>query len=110
MSHTPGSAAGTGSEGEYTRAVSLPRAAVPAERPMRMAVHRATTYAFDTSQEYADVLAGTRQGYSYARIDNPTVDAFADGVAALEGAGLSSRCAGRPSPRAWERSARCSWR
>ncbi|WP_444962552.1 trans-sulfuration enzyme family protein [Nocardiopsis sp. M1B1] len=88
MSHTPGSAAGAGAEGEYTRAVSLPQAPVPAERPMRMPVHRATTYAFDTSQEYADVLAGTRQGYSYARIDSPTVDAFADAVAALEGAGV----------------------
>jgi len=55
---------------------------------MRMPVHRATTYAFDTSQQYADVLAGTTDGYSYARIDSPTVDAFADAVAALEGAGL----------------------
>ncbi|MFD3684263.1 trans-sulfuration enzyme family protein [Nocardiopsis sp. NPDC058631] len=82
MSHTPGPG------GEYTRAVSLPQAPVPAERPMRMPVHRATTYAFDTSQQYADVLAGTTGGYSYARIDSPTVDAFADAVAALEGAGL----------------------
>jgi len=82
MSHTPEPG------GEFTRAVSLPPAPVPAERPMRMPVHRATTYAFDTSRQYADVLAGTTDGYSYARIDSPTVDAFADAVAALEGAGL----------------------
>ncbi|WP_304453575.1 PLP-dependent aspartate aminotransferase family protein [Nocardiopsis sp. YSL2] len=91
MSHTPSS----GSAGEYTRAVSAPPAPVPAERPMRMPVHRATTYAFDTSQEYADVLAGSREGYSYARIDSPTVDAFADAVAALEGAGLPERVRGQ---------------
>ncbi|RKS10726.1 cystathionine gamma-synthase/O-acetylhomoserine (thiol)-lyase [Nocardiopsis sp. Huas11] len=91
MSHTPSS----GSAGEYTRAVSPPAAPVPAERPMRMPVHRATTYAFDTSQEYADVLAGSREGYSYARIDSPTVDAFADAVAALEGAGLPERVRGQ---------------
>jgi uncharacterized integral membrane protein (TIGR00698 family) len=89
MSYTP--AAG----GEHTRAVSPPPAAVPAERPMRMPVHRATTYAFDTSQDYADVLSGARQGYSYARIDSPTVDAFAEAVAALEGAGLPDRVRGQ---------------
>lgn len=82
MPHTPGPG------GEGTRAVSLPQAPAPAEQPMRMPVQRATTYAFDTSQGYADVLAGSREGYSYARIDNPTADAFAQGVAALEGAHL----------------------
>lgn len=91
MTHTPGS----GSAGEHTRAVCAPPAPVPAERPMRMPVHRATTYAFDTSQGFADVLAGARSGYSYARIDSPTVDAFADAVAALEGAGLPDRVRGQ---------------
>lgn len=91
MTHTPGS----GSAGEHTRAVRAPAAPVPSERPMRMPVHRATTYAFDTSQGFADVLAGTRDGYSYARIDSPTVDAFADAVAALEGAGLPDRVRGQ---------------
>ncbi|MDT0327834.1 trans-sulfuration enzyme family protein [Nocardiopsis lambiniae] len=89
MSYTPADG------GEHTRAVSLPHAAVPAERPLRMPVHRATTYAFDTSQDYADVLAGTLPGYSYARIDSPTVDAFAEAVAALEGVGLPDRVRGQ---------------
>ncbi|MEU3019676.1 aminotransferase class I/II-fold pyridoxal phosphate-dependent enzyme [Nocardiopsis sp. NPDC007018] len=91
MTHTPG----PGSAGEHTRAVRAPEAPVPTERPMRMPVHRATTYAFETSQGFADVLAGTRDGYSYARIDSPTVDAFADAVAALEGAGLPGRVRGQ---------------
>ena len=89
MSYTP--AAG----GEHTRAVSPPPATVPAGRPMRPPVHRSTTYAFDTSQDYADVLSGARQGYSYARIDSPTVDAFAEAVAAMEGAGLPDRVRGQ---------------
>ncbi|WP_017605386.1 trans-sulfuration enzyme family protein [Nocardiopsis alkaliphila] len=83
MSHT----AESGQKGEHTRAVSLPRSFVPAGRPMRMPVHRATTYEFDSSQEFADVLNGVRDGYSYARIESPTADAFAEAVAALEGVG-----------------------
>ncbi|WP_116243772.1 PLP-dependent aspartate aminotransferase family protein [Nocardiopsis sp. FIRDI 009] len=84
-----------GPDTEYTLAQRLPHAPVPAERPMRMPVHRATTYEFRTSREYADVLAGTRRGYSYARIDNPTVDAFAEGVATLEGDGLRTPVRGQ---------------
>lgn len=91
MSHTPG----TGSAGEHTRAVSLPEAPAPTQRPMRMPVHRATTYAFDTSQGFADVLDGKSDGYSYARIDSPTVDAFAEAVAAMEGVGLPDRVHGQ---------------
>lgn len=75
--------------GEHTRAVHVPAGVTPTERPMRLPVYRATTYAFSSSQDYADVLAGQRDGYSYARIDNPTTDAFAAAVAALESAGLS---------------------
>ncbi|GAB3208113.1 O-succinylhomoserine sulfhydrylase [Marinactinospora endophytica] len=63
--------------------------------PLRTPVHRSTTYAFATSQEYADVLNGTAAGYSYARIDNPTTDAFAHAVAAMEGAGLDHEVRGQ---------------
>ncbi|MFC7327825.1 trans-sulfuration enzyme family protein [Marinactinospora rubrisoli] len=74
--------------GENTRAVRLPAPDAPVGRPVRPPVHRSTTYAFGTSREYAEVLAGERPGYSYARIDNPTTEAFAHAVAALEGDGL----------------------
>lgn len=90
MQHTTGSGAG----GENTRAVSLPDPPV-AERPMRMPVHRATTYAFGSAQEFADVMAGSRRGYSYGRFDNPTADAFAEAVAALEGVGLAEPVGGQ---------------
>ena len=90
MQYTPGS----GGNGENTRAVSLPEP--PAvERPMRMPVHRATTYAFGSTQEFADVISGSQAGYSYGRFDNPTADAFADAVAALEGVRLPEPVSGQ---------------
>lgn len=74
--------------GENTRAVHLPEAHLPQERPVGMPVWRSATFAFPDAQAYADVLGDQRPGYSYSRIDNPTVDAFASGVAALEGTNL----------------------
>jgi cystathionine gamma-synthase/O-acetylhomoserine (thiol)-lyase len=47
-------------------------------------VLHASTYVVDSAQELADLLDGTREGYSYARIDSPTADAFAGAVAAAE--------------------------
>jgi cystathionine beta-lyase/cystathionine gamma-synthase len=81
--------------GEFTRAVHSPPPPPFAQTPLALPVHRATTYAFDTAQAYADVLAGTADGYCYARIDSPTSDAFAAAVAALEGAGLDDEVAGQ---------------
>jgi cystathionine beta-lyase/cystathionine gamma-synthase len=43
-----------------------------------------STYIVDSAQELADLLDGTREGYSYARIDSPTADAFAAAVAQAE--------------------------
>jgi cystathionine gamma-synthase/O-acetylhomoserine (thiol)-lyase len=54
------------------------------QEPLGQAVWRTSTYGFDSSQEYADALAHPELGYAYTRDDNPTVDAFADAVAALE--------------------------
>jgi cystathionine beta-lyase/cystathionine gamma-synthase len=72
--------------GENTRAVHLPPAPVPRQEPLGTPVWRSATYAFPTSQEYADVLGERMPGYTYSRIDNPTSDGFAAAVAALEGA------------------------
>ncbi len=44
----------------------------------------ASTYVVDSAQALADLLDGQLEGYSYARIDNPTADAFTAGVVALE--------------------------
>lgn len=73
-----------------TRAVHLPMPD-PAERPLGLPVYRSSTFAFDTAADYADTLGSRRPGYTYSRIDNPTVDAFAEGIAALEGEGLKAQ-------------------
>ncbi len=81
--------------GENTRAVKLPPAPVPRQIPLGTPVYRSATYAFETSQEYADVLGGRAPGYVYNRVDNPTSDAFAEAVAALEGTGVGGEVSGQ---------------
>jgi cystathionine beta-lyase/cystathionine gamma-synthase len=75
--------------GENTRAVHLPPPPETTQRPLGTPVYRTAAWAFSSPQEYAAVLNDQVPGYSYSRIDNPTVDAFARAVAALEGANLS---------------------
>ena len=81
---------------QSTRAVHPPKPASFDQVPLALPVHRSTTYAFETAQQYADVLAGRAEGYVYSRIDNPTADAFAAAVAALEGAHLEEEVVGQP--------------
>jgi cystathionine beta-lyase/cystathionine gamma-synthase len=75
--------------GENTRAVHLPPPPETAQRPLATPVYRTAAFAFGSAEEYSAVLNDKMPGYSYSRIDNPTVDAFARAVAALEGANLS---------------------
>jgi cystathionine beta-lyase/cystathionine gamma-synthase len=82
--------------GEFTRAVHTPPLPPLAQSPLALPVHRATTYAFGTAQDYADVLGDVVDGYCYARIDNPTADTFAAAVASLEGAGVDGEVVGQP--------------
>jgi cystathionine beta-lyase/cystathionine gamma-synthase len=85
----PGGAGTAGWElGENTRAVHLPRPPVPAQQPLGTPIYRTAAFAFSSSAEYAALLNGSAAGYSYSRIDNPTADAFALAVAALEGSSL----------------------
>src|SRR5487761_1167865 len=74
--------------GENTRAVHLPPPPVPRQQPLGTPVYRTAAFAFESSAEYAAVLGDAAPGYSYSRIDNPTVDAFAAAVAGLESANL----------------------
>lgn len=75
--------------GENTRAVHLPPPPAPAQQPIGTPLYRTAAFAFGSAAEYTAVLNDEVPGYSYSRIDNPTVDAFARAVAALEGANLS---------------------
>jgi cystathionine beta-lyase/cystathionine gamma-synthase len=67
----------------------LPPPPDTAQRPLAPPIYRTAAFAFGSAEEYAAVLNDQVPGYSYSRIDNPTVDAFARAVAALEGANLS---------------------
>jgi O-acetylhomoserine/O-acetylserine sulfhydrylase-like pyridoxal-dependent enzyme len=82
--------------GESTRAVHTPPLPAVTQVPLALPVHRSSTYAFETAQEYADVLGGRAPGYTYARVDSPTADAFAAAVAALEGAFVDGEVVGQP--------------
>lgn len=88
--------AGNQSAGPQTRAVHLPPIATVTERPLGLPVWRTSAFAFDGAEEYAAILRGERPGYSYSRIDNPTADAFATGVAALEGVGVGASVDAQP--------------
>ena len=74
--------------GENTRAVHLPAPPTPSQQPLGTPVYRTAAFAFGTAEEYRAVLNDEMPGYTYSRIDNPTVDAFARAVAALEGVNL----------------------
>lgn len=73
--------------GEGTRAVHGPPPREVRQTPLVPPVHRATTFVFGSAREMADVFAGREHGWSYSRTDNPTAQAFADAVAALEDLG-----------------------
>ncbi|MGI9007111.1 MAG: trans-sulfuration enzyme family protein [Streptosporangiaceae bacterium] len=75
-------------QGENTRAVHLPAPVLPRQAPLTTPVYRTTAFAFGSSAEFASVLADSAPGFSYSRIDNPTVEAFCAAVAALEGVNL----------------------
>lgn len=69
--------------GESTRAVHGPSPRVT-QTPLTPPIYRTATFVFDSAQQMADVFAGDEHGWSYSRVDNPTAQAFADKVAALE--------------------------
>lgn len=80
--------------GEATRAVHPPASRELTQDPLVPAVHRSTVWTFDSAQHAADVFSGQSAGWSYSRTDNPTAQAFADAVAALED--LSGAAHGQP--------------
>jgi O-acetylhomoserine/O-acetylserine sulfhydrylase-like pyridoxal-dependent enzyme len=87
--HGPGRPGGVARRlGENTRAVHLPSPPVVGQQPLGTPVYRTASFAFESSSQYAAVLGDMVPGYAYSRIDNPTADAFASAVAALEGANL----------------------
>jgi O-acetylhomoserine/O-acetylserine sulfhydrylase-like pyridoxal-dependent enzyme len=82
--------------GEGTRAVHTPHFAPPPQPPIGLPTYRTSAFWFETASEYADVLGDRRAGYSYSRVDNPTADAFALALAALEANGVDRPVAAQP--------------
>lgn len=70
--------------GPSTRAVHPPAFPMPSQPGLTPPVWRTAVFTFETAQDYADVLGGRSPGYTYSRLDNPTVDGFAAAVASLE--------------------------
>src|SRR5919199_4119444 len=55
--------------------------------PISTPVYLSTTFAHEDIEQTDKVLGGEKPGYSYTRYGNPTVAAFEEAVAALEGRG-----------------------
>ena len=55
--------------------------------PMSTPVYLSTTFAHENIEQTDRVLGGEEPGYSYGRYGNPTVAAFEEAMAALEGGG-----------------------
>lgn len=67
----------------------------PAGRPVVVPIYATTTFIYDSMSEVDEVFGGDREGYVYTRHGNPTVDALAGAVAAIEaGAGACAFASG----------------
>jgi methionine-gamma-lyase len=55
-------------------------------RPSSTPIYQTSTYTFDAVGDAAETMQGSRSGFVYTRIGNPTVQAFEQKLAALEGA------------------------
>jgi cystathionine beta-lyase/cystathionine gamma-synthase len=57
--------------------------------PISTPIYLSTTFAHENVEQTDRVLGGEEPGYSYARYGNPTITAFEEAVAALEGEGTA---------------------
>jgi cystathionine beta-lyase/cystathionine gamma-synthase len=73
--------------------VHLPAPPVPGQQPLAAPIYRTAAFAFSSGEECAAIMADATPGYTYSRIDNPTVEAFCSAVAALEGVNLTYQVA-----------------
>lgn len=55
-------------------------------------IYQSSAFAHQTAEELEAVFAGTKPGYVYTRINNPSVDSFEQRVAALEGGIGAAAC------------------
>lgn len=55
--------------------------------PHQLPIYATSSFAFDTMEEGIDIFTGKKSGHVYGRYGNPTIDAVAQKIAALEGYG-----------------------
>ena len=54
-------------------------------QPRQLPIYQSTTYKYDTSADMAKLFDLESDGYMYSRLANPTCDAVAAKIAAMEG-------------------------
>src|SRR5213593_2209953 len=75
-----------GKKGFSTRAVHAAKAPEVEQQASSVPIYQTSTWRFDTSEDYAEVIGFRRPGYVYGRgYGNPTVEAFERAMADLEG-------------------------
>jgi cystathionine beta-lyase/cystathionine gamma-synthase len=74
-------------DGFTTRAIrAASRAPRVDQRPTSVPIYQVATFSSADADELGAVTTGATEGYVYARLGNPTVDALADALAELHGA------------------------
>ena len=63
-------------------------------RPVVPPIYQTSTFSFENAAHGAALFDGTRQGYIYTRMGNPTVEALEQCVADLEGGHKALACVG----------------
>src|SRR5438477_1991996 len=72
-------------KGFSTRAVHSAKAPPVEQQPSSVPIYQSSTWRFETSEDYADVISFRKPGYVYGRgYGNPTVEAFERSMADLE--------------------------
>ncbi|MBE2280795.1 MAG: aminotransferase class I/II-fold pyridoxal phosphate-dependent enzyme [Ignavibacteriaceae bacterium] len=56
-------------------------------------IYQTSTFKFETTHYGASLFSGEQKGYYYTRINNPTIEALEDAIAALEGGHKALGCA-----------------
>jgi cystathionine beta-lyase/cystathionine gamma-synthase len=75
------------SPGFGTRAIqAATRQPEVGQEPDSVPIYQSVTFSADDSGDLGNILGDRKQGYAYARLDNPTTLAMAQAVAQLEGA------------------------
>ena len=69
-----------------TQAVHAGEHAPPPDfHPVTTPIYASVAYHYDRTEDLDAIFGGTREGYVYQRYGNPTVSAFEQAVATLEG-------------------------